>query len=29
MNENSIGNENDIIFYEGENGNSKVEVVLK
>ncbi len=29
MNENSIGNENDIIFYEDENGNSKVEVVLK
>ena len=29
MNENSIGNESDIIFYEDENGNSKVEVVLK
>ena len=29
MNENLIGNENNIIFYEDENGNSKVEVVLK
>ena len=28
MNENLIGNENNIIFYEDENGNSKVEVVL-
>lgn len=29
MNENLIGNENNIIFYEDEEGNSKVEVVLK
>lgn len=29
MSENLIGNENNIIFYEDENGNSKVEVVLK
>ena len=29
MNENLIGNENNIIFYEDSNGNSKVEVVLK
>ena len=29
MNENLIGNENNIIFYEDEKGNSKVEVVLK
>ena len=29
MNENLIGNENNIIFYEDENGNSKVEVILK
>ncbi len=29
MNENLIGNENSIIFYEDENGNSKVEVILK
>lgn len=29
MNENLIGNENNIIFYEDEEGNSKVEVILK
>lgn len=29
MNANMIGNENNIIFYEDENGNSKVEVILK
>lgn len=29
MNETLIGNENNIIFYEDEEGNSKVEVVLK
>ena len=29
MNEDLIGNENNIIFYEDEEGNSKVEVVLK
>ena len=29
MNENLIGNENNIIFYEDKEGNSKVEVVLK
>ena len=29
MNENLIWNENNIIFYEDENGNSKVEVILK
>lgn len=29
MNENLIGNESSIIFYEDENGNSKVEVILK
>ena len=29
MNKNLIGNENNIIFYEDEKGNSKVEVVLK
>lgn len=29
MNENLIGNENNIIFYEDENGNCKVEVLLK
>lgn len=29
MDENLIGNENNIIFYEDENGNSKVEVILK
>ena len=29
MNKNLIGNENNIIFYEDSNGNSKVEVVLK
>lgn len=29
MNKNLIGNENNIIFYEDENGNSKVEVILK
>lgn len=29
MNENLIGNENNIIFYEDENGHSKVEVILK
>lgn len=29
MNENLIGNENNIIFYEDEEENSKVEVVLK
>ena len=29
MRQELIGNENDIIFYEDENGNSKVEVVLK
>ena len=28
MNKTLIGNENNIIFYEDENGNSKVEVVL-
>ena len=28
MNKNLIGNENNIIFYEDENGNAKVEVVL-
>ena len=29
MNEDLIGNENNIIFYEDEKGNSKVEVILK
>lgn len=29
MNENLIGNESSIMFYEDENGNSKVEVILK
>ena len=29
MNEDLIGNENNIIFYEDEEGNSKVEVILK
>lgn len=29
MNENLIGNENNIIFYADEEGNSKVEVILK
>lgn len=29
MNDNLIGNENNIIFYEDSNGNSKVEVILK
>lgn len=29
MKESLIGNENNIIFYEDENGNSKIEVVLK
>jgi hypothetical protein len=29
VNENLIRNENNIIFYEDSNGNSKVEVVLK
>lgn len=29
VNKNLIGNENNIIFYEDSNGNSKVEVVLK
>jgi hypothetical protein len=29
MNENLIGNENNIIVYEDEEGNSKVEVILK
>lgn len=29
MDENLIGNEKNIIFYEDENGNSKVEVILK
>ena len=29
MNENLIGNENNIIFYEDEEENSKVEVILK
>ena len=29
MNEKLIGNENNIIFYEDEEGNSKVEVILK
>ena len=29
MNSNLIGNENNIIFYEDENGISKVEVILK
>lgn len=28
MNKTLIGNENNVIFYEDENGNSKVEVVL-
>ena len=28
IDDNLIGNENNIIFYEDENGNSKVEVVL-
>jgi len=29
MDKNLIGNENNIIFYEDENGNSKIEVILK
>ena len=29
MNENLIGNENNIIFYEDDNGHFKVEVILK